>query len=287
MAFPRDESFHAGAVTGSELERRRPGRAPASSSVELIRKDESGQRLIENGQAIDVSSGGMAVQASLPLAAASCLILRAPTVGIVALAQVRHCSWNRSAYRVGMRFLMKAELPCGETIAEPDYHEFLREAVAGEASSSDFGRAGHLHQVYRSLSFRYHPDNRDTGDAEIFLCVGEIYRIVSGPKENSRAEERAPAAGACRNAFHTPGGERGRRLSVLGLLYQRRMSDCRDANLSAHEIREITGSTSGELEFALWYLREKGLVAATDSAAYSITAHGVDMFEDAVTVAAI
>ena len=191
MAFPHDEEQgtgrYAGTSTGKELERRKLARAVASSSVELIRKDESGKRVIESGQAVDVSSGGMAIQASEPLAAASCLILRAPTVGIVALAQVRHCSWNRSAYRVGMRFLMKAELPFSDKDADPDYHEFLREAV-----SCDPERAGNLHQVYRSLSFRYHPDNRDTGDAEIFLCVGEIYRIVSGPaRELARRGTRA------------------------------------------------------------------------------------------------
>ena len=281
MGTPRVEEPGTGTSTGKEIERRKIERALASSSVELIRKDESGQRLIESGQAIDFSAGGMAIQTSLPLAAASCLILRAPTVGIVALAQVRHCSWNRSAYRVGVRFLVKAELPCGQTGTEPDQYDFLREAAA-----CDSARAGYVHQIYRSLSFRYHPDNRDTGDAEIFLCVGEIYRIVSGPRESGHAEERAPARGF-RNSFQTPNGEKGRRLNVLGLLYQRRMSDCRDAALSTHETREITGMTASELEFTLWYLREKGLVTANDSAAYSITAQGVDMFEDALTIAIV
>lgn len=277
MAIPHVNSSNAGASIGSELERRRIGRAPASSPVELIRKDESGRRLIECGQAIDVSETGMGLQVSLPLAAASCLILRAPTVGIVALAQVRHCSWNRSTYRVGMRFLMKAEFPNGGRTDGPDYQEFLREAASGDAA-----RAGYMHQLYRSLSFRYHPDNRDTGDAEIFLSVGEIYRIISGPRENAKEEERVPAEAGFQGGFRTPSGEKGRRLSVLGLLYQRRMSDCRDANLSTYDIREITGSSAIELEFALWYLREKGLVDANDSAAYSITARGVDTFEDAL-----
>lgn len=263
--------------TGKEIERRKLVRTPADSSVELIWKDESGERLFETGRVMDVSFGGMAVRSSQPVAAASCLILKAPVQGITALAQVRHCSWNRSAYRIGVRFLLKAALQVPLSEQEPDYYDFLRQA-SGDTTKSD-----QVDQIYKSLSFRYHPDNRDTGDPEVFLSIREIYRIAFSGRHSTPGIPATPApATDFQSAFSGSRTERSRRLSVLGLLYQRRMTDCEDATMSVQDIAATTGAAVRELTFSLWYLREKGLVSVNDSAAYSISTKGVDLFEDAL-----
>lgn len=262
--------------TTREAERRRLARIPSDSSADLIWKDESGQRTSEQGTLIDISFGGMAIRTSQPIAAASSLIVRAHVPKIVALAQVRHCSWDRSIYRVGVRFVVKAQIepPCDGS--EPEYHGFLRMAASGIAGDRD-----RIERLYRALSFRYHPDNRDTGDSEIFLSIRETYRIAFGARHANHAAADETSAGNSQNEPNKSRTERDRRRSVLALLYRKRMTDCGDASLSLHDLAAAVGVASTELTFTLWYLREKGHVMPNDSCAYAITVNGVDSYEEA------
>jgi hypothetical protein len=193
-----------------------------------------------------------------------------------ALAQIRHCRWQDSLYRLGVRFLVRTG-PDSED-SKADYHDFLRRAASGGNAQS--GDPERFHKAYRALSLRYHPDNRETGDTEVFLSIREVCRIAS-PAAFAVETASHPPARDFRNAFRGSKTERHRRLNVLGLLYQRRMTDCEDAGLSLCDIGAVTGVETGALSFTLWYLREKGLVTAGDGAAYAISVAGVDLFESA------
>jgi predicted transcriptional regulator of viral defense system len=46
------------------------------------------------------------------------------------------------------------------------------------------------------------------------------------------------------------------------------------------EIEEVLGIEKEHLEFALWYLREKGFIQRTDNGRYAITALGVEFYEE-------
>src|SRR3569832_1792662 len=54
-----------------------------------------------------------------------------------------------------------------------------------------------IERVFRHLAKRYHPDNRDSGDAGTFSRIVEAYRVLTDPEERARydiAYERVKAA---------------------------------------------------------------------------------------------
>jgi hypothetical protein len=53
-----------------------------------------------------------------------------------------------------------------------------------------------ISRVYRLLAFRYHPDNTETGNSEMFLRLSEAHRILSDPEK--RASYDAAHRGAKR-----------------------------------------------------------------------------------------
>jgi hypothetical protein len=241
------------------IERRKHARERADAAVELIWKDESG------------------VASPQPLDASSCLILRAPGIGAVALSQVRNSSWRRTQYHLGIEFIEKAAIQPPDPADEPDYHELLRVGVTGDADRVD--------RLYRSLAFRYHPDNRETGNAEVFLRIKEAYRIlsVSQPRYVDTEVAKPFETFLCKDELRELNGRRG---AVLGLLCQRRMTDYRNAAVSQTEMESVTGLTSDELGFVLWYLREKGAVTLPDNSSdYTISAAGIDILESAYQMA--
>jgi hypothetical protein len=48
-------------------------------------------------------------------------------------------------------------------------------------------------RVYRMLAFRYHPDNRETGNSEKFIRLSEAYRILGDPEKRARYDARRDA----------------------------------------------------------------------------------------------
>ena len=188
---------------------------------------------------------------------------------MLALAKIRNCTWRRTQYHLGIEFVEKASIKPRNPAVEPDHHELLRAGVAGDAERLD--------RVYRALAFRYHPDNGDNGDSEVFLKISETYRILSISKPRPEREI------VKRDGADWQSGLRGlkdKRAAVLGLLCQRRMSDYRNAFVSPGELESLTGMTPDEIGFVLWYLREKGAVTGSDSSPdFAISAAGVDILE--------
>jgi hypothetical protein len=257
------------------FERRRQKRESADAAAELIWKDESGQRRFECATIVDYSPGGAGVASPQPLAASSCLIVHAPGVGIVALSKVRSCAWRRTQYQLGIEFLEKAAISPQESAVEPDHHELLRAGVTGHAERVD--------QLYRALAFRYHPDNLDHGDSEVFLRIREAYRIlsVSRPREPDLGIEKPLTGFGWQEEIRVL---KDKKVAVLGILLQKRMGDYRNAVVSPTELESATGLAADEVGFILWYLREKGAVTMCDnSSEYAISAVGVDILESTAT----
>jgi len=253
-----------------QTERRRQRRQRTDAAVELIWK-EDGNRRFECGRIFDTSRTGVGVACPQPLGVSSCLILRAPGIDVLALAKVRNCAWRRTQYHLGIEFMEKASIQPRNPAVEPDHHEVLRAGMAGDAERLD--------RVYRALAFRYHPDNGDSGDSEIFLRIRETYRILAVSQPRQEVEIARPGAGDWQTALR---GLRDKRAAVLGLLCQRRISDYRNAYVSPGELESLTGMAQDEIGFVLWYLREKGAVTGSDSSPdFAISAAGVDILERA------
>ena len=158
----------------------------------------------------------------------------------------------------------------------PDYYEFLQISPSAEADT--------IHRVYRFLATRFHPDNRETGDAERFFLLRQAYEVLSNPERRAAYDESRQAAQlkplSTRVDFmDAMEGERNRRLAVLTVLYFQRRTSPNKPEVSFREIEQRLGFPRDYLEFTTWYLRTKGLITRADNSEFTITADGVDFVE--------
>jgi hypothetical protein len=260
---------------------RNEARKEADNPVELTWKEDSGEKRFESCRAINLSDIGVAVECPEALPLLAHVIVRAPTFEVAALAQVKHCTWGRTAYVLGLHFVAKTSTIANDPMA-PDHYEILR--LSADADNETIER------VYRTLIKRFHPDNEKTGDAEIFLRIAEAHRILTDPRNRQRYDAELDSSKAVvrfdlrsREFFAGLRGEQNRRLAVLCLLYRKRTSDLESPGLSILDLECLSGFTREELGFALWYLCEKGLAKADDRTKYGITANGVDFVESKLT----
>jgi hypothetical protein len=238
---------------------------------------------------VDHSERGLGLQSRAPLQTGTRVrlepgeeLLRA--IGeIPAEGQVCWCRrTNAGLYRLGVQFHSAEQQHAQETPAAPssvaDYYEILQVHPKAEPET--------LHRVYRILAQRYHPDNRDTGNEERFKLVTRAYRVLSDPVERAGYDLQHKASMHARlrlfeSIAESMGSEaeRRKRYGVLGALYRKRQQDPHDPALSVFDLEDLLAVPREHLEFTFWYLRERGHVSRTDNNRYSITATGVDVFE--------
>jgi len=158
-----------------------------------------------------------------------------------------------------------------------------------------------IRYAYRFLAAMYHPDNGETGNAEKFRIVSEAWRTLSdegkraaydmslGVKEASKA-----AAGGAAKKTAEQKSEFGRqglpnipktnltwnevelRIGVLQVLLAARRHNPKTGGASGKMLMDCLNIDNvTDIEFALWYLREKGL-AEMGERAFTITAQGLD-----------
>lgn len=175
---------------------------------------------------------------------------------------------------------------------ELDYYELLQ-----------INRGAHptiIRYAYRFLAAMYHPDNGETGDADKFRTISEAWRTLSdegkraaydlslGIQDQRRAEQGKvqDKTGIKKEGLpnypktNLTWDELELRIAVLQVL------------LEARRKRPGSGGSSGKMlmdclnvdnvtvvEFALWYLREKGYIEMGERY-FMITAAGVDYLTD-------
>jgi len=156
-----------------------------------------------------------------------------------------------------------------------------------------------IRYAYRFLAAMYHPDNAETGNADKFRTISEAWNTLSD--EGKRAaydmslgvkEQAAGAGAASKTQPRSP--EYGResipqkpkttltwneielRLAILQVLLEARRARPQTGGASGKMLMDCLNINNViEIEFALWYLREKGL-AEMGERSFMITAMGVD-----------
>lgn len=113
-------------------------------------------------------------------------------------AGVKWCAAKTDGtFRAGLEFLDhcstfkldEEQTDCTNPVA-PDCYEVMQLSPNADAET--------VSRVYRLLAFRYHPDNAETGNSEMFLQLSEAYQILSDP------EKRASYDAAHRGAKRPP-----------------------------------------------------------------------------------
>src|SRR5579872_5701529 len=143
-----------------------------------------------------------------------------------------------------------------------------------------------IHRVYRLFAGRYHPDNKQTGDAERFRIIAEAYEVLSDPDRRAeydrQLEENQPAALPIFQSREFTDGidaEAKIRVGVLCLLYAKRRANPDLAALSMLDLENLMAFPREHLQFAMWYLKGRRYVSQDDRSSFVITTEGVDYME--------
>lgn len=160
-----------------------------------------------------------------------------------------------------------------------DYYEALQVSPSAEADT--------IHRVYRLLAQRFHPDNRETGDANRFRLVSEAYQQLSDPARRARYDilhhqrqkDRLRIVSTGATAEEDFELEHINRLTVLEALQSKRKLEPNTSGMPVTELEQLTGRPREHLEFTIWYLVQKKFAQRDDSARMLITAEGVDFLE--------
>ena len=143
-----------------------------------------------------------------------------------------------------------------------------------------------IQRVYRVLAARYHPDNIETGNAELFRQVVEAFRVLTDPQLRAAYDARLGVQSQNRfkifETWQTSRGveaEKRKRKGILALLYGRRLTDPQQPSLGLRDLEEMLGCPREHLEFPLWFLKESKWIKGSDNARFEITCQGVRVAE--------
>jgi len=156
-----------------------------------------------------------------------------------------------------------------------DYYEILE--ISPNANS------GTIERVFRHLAQRYHPDNQDTGDRLRFNEIVEAHDTLKDPVKRAQYDIQHKNHSGIRwkltaEASDSKGIERDVDIQnkLLALLYVKRRQNISDPGIGNLELERLLGCPAEHLEFNIWYLKEKGWIARTESGMLAITVEGVD-----------
>lgn len=163
-----------------------------------------------------------------------------------------------------------------------------------------------IRYAYRFLAGIYHPDNSETGNSEMFRLITDAFKTLSdggrraaydaklGPQIKGGSALGADGTPASKGPGALPHVERTSisyneielRMAILQLLLQARKQRVQTGGRSAKALMDVLGVDMGEMEFALWYLREKGQIERQE-AQFMITVAGIDYLVDQLSKAQI
>jgi curved DNA-binding protein CbpA len=161
-----------------------------------------------------------------------------------------------------------------------DYYEFLQISPSASVET--------IRRIYRFWASRYHPDNADTGNDEMFYRVKVAYDILSDPERRAKYDAMRclpPSSSSVPLSFVVDfmdehDGEMNRRLALLAILYAQRRADPWHSEVSLRNLEGILGFPRDYFDFTTWYLVQKGYVKRADNSDFSITVEGVDYVEN-------
>ena len=140
-----------------------------------------------------------------------------------------------------------------------------------------------VERAFRLLAKRYHPDNKDTGDPGKFKFLVEAYRVLSDSRKRVAYDDHnktfdTPQENIFFNAPQSRNPEAERKINqlILFIFYLARKRDAMKPGVGTVELEKLAGLPERELNFHIWYLKEKGWIQRIETGEFAITANGVD-----------
>src|SRR5262249_27259227 len=151
---------------------------------------------------------------------------------------------NVCGAEAGVSFKHSMSLENGFT----DYYELLQISPKAETET--------IQRIYKMLAARYHPDNPETGDLDLFLLLGKAHETLTSPESRSdydfhyQQQHAEPIELFTTREFAAGiDGEANRRLGILCLLYSRRRSNPEDPGMSLLDFESLMSSPREHLMF--------------------------------------
>jgi hypothetical protein len=260
--------------------RRKEERKAFDGVVTVSTSNDGSDQVFIRGRAIDFSKSGARIHIPEPVDVGAQVYLRADSFGLMGIAKVRYCQQRLAGYVLGLELEKR-----GASMRTPDdfidYYEVLQ--ISPKADNET------IHRVFRMQAARYHPDNKQTGNAERFRMLSRIYETLVDPKRREQYDIRRqlrepgsiPVFGLAEFVAGIE-GEVNRRLGVLCLLYKRRRSNPDHPALSLLQLEFLMDFPREHLMFTVGYLREKNYIRIVENSDFQITADGVDALETGV-----
>jgi len=275
----------------AKAQRRRAHRKLANSSVVRIElKDGMGNPRWVTADLVDIIDGGCGLALMTLLKSGTTVVVRGKlgenSTADQLKAGVRWCiEKNDGTFRAGLEFLdSRSTFAPDEEQPNPinpdtlDCYEVMQ--LSPNAHPDTISR------VYRMLALRYHPDNTETGNKEMFLRISEAHEILSDPEKRASYDVGHRDAKRLRwkifdQAAASTGieGEKRKRQGILALLYAKMLNDPEQAEMNIQLLEELLGCPREHLQSALWYLKGKNYIKRGDNGRYSITIDGFEAAE--------
>ena len=188
--------------TTAKTHRRRAYRTPAAkSSIRLDMQDAMGNQRRVAADLVDVIEGGLGLALTTRVESGAIVVVRGNLgenrTADQLKAVVRWCSGRTDGtFRAGLEFLV-APMQTGSANSNTlDCYATMQ--LSPEADTTAISRA------YRLLALRYHPDNLETGNSEMFLRLSEAYQILSDPRKRASYDHRRDVQRLDRKSFDRP-----------------------------------------------------------------------------------
>ena len=139
--------------------------------------------------------------------------------------------------------------------------------------------------AYANLADRYHPRAGLEPNQEKYDAVTLAFEILSDPELRKDFDKLKGIGGEEKPRFSGPsffeayGRDTLLRVTLLCVLYDRRRTKPFTPSLSMRHIEAMVAATSEELNFALWYLKVRDMVAQDDKSSLQITPDGMDFLQ--------
>lgn len=284
-----------GKPTAAVGEHRRTNRKAGARSILRVQlEDGIGNPRWVTVDLVDASERGIGVSSMAPLLPGSNILVRghigADGGDVKVRAVVRWCVEmisGGSSFRAGLEFLESDPAPPPAATPDPaeiDCYEVMQLSPNADAET--------ISRVYRMLAQRYHPDNTETGDPEIFVRLVQAHRILIDPEQRAKYDVRHREMKQLHWKIFDQGratvgkeAEQRKREGILGLLYNKALHDPERAAMSIIEFEKLLGCPREHLQAALWYLKGKGYIQRSDNSRFTITVQGFDKLEEHEIVA--
>jgi DnaJ-domain-containing protein 1 len=167
----------------AKTHRRKASRKPAGrSSIRLEMKDAMGNPRRVAADLVDVIDGGLGLTLTTPVESGAIVVVRGNLghnhTADQLKAVVRWCTGKTDGtFRAGLEFLVIPEQTNPAHSDKQDCYATMQ--LRPDADPAAISRA------YRMLALRYHPDNLETGNSEMFLRLSEAYQILSDPQKRA------------------------------------------------------------------------------------------------------